>query len=334
MKHGKRKIMLALVLILSFQGRTQDIHFSSTGFNPMFFNPAMTAFMNNTFRVSTIYRNQWQTISEGYNTFFAAFELQPWSNVDASRAVGLGLCFTSDVAGSLSFGERDIAIAGSYFFSLDRNNKTYISVGGEAMRKNWSMNLLNAEFNPEGIYNDEIKYENLNTYDLSLGVSFQHVADDEHLLYAGVSCFHINQPSLSYFDNDDIYLHRRLFANLSYMFPFKNSETISLNPQVFYQHQHKFNEILIGGEFLLKINDMIFTREIFSLGLYLRNADALVVSPKFRYNNFIAGMSYDVNISKLNKVSATYGAFEIWLSYAFDPYYQRQKTTKIPCPIF
>ena len=334
MKLRNRKIVLIVSCLLSICGRTQDIHFSSTGFNPMFFNPSMTAFMNNRFRFSTIYRNQWQTVSPGYNTFFASLEAVAYANIDYSRCLGLGVGFTSDVAGSLSFGERDIAVSGSYYMSLDRHNRTYISFGVQAMRKNWSVDIQKAEFNREGSYDDQIRYDNLSTFDVSFGAALQYASDEQHLFYAGVACFHVNRPSMSYFDDTDLFLHRRFFANLSYMFPFSDSESLSLNPQIFFQHQNNFNELLAGGEILLDLDNSVFNRKIMSLGLHLRNTEAIVVSPKFRYNDFCVGLSYDVNISKLNKVSHTYGAVELWLNYSFNIHNYEQQTTKIPCPIF
>ena len=46
------KILLIVALFLSSKGYGQDIHFSSTSFNPMFYNPAMTAFSNEKFRIN------------------------------------------------------------------------------------------------------------------------------------------------------------------------------------------------------------------------------------------------------------------------------------------
>ncbi len=321
------------MFVLTLGVQAQDIHFSSVGFNPMFYNPAMTGFMNSKFRVSTIYRNQWQTVSRGYNTFFASFEAQPYTSLDNSFGIGCGIGFTSDVAGSLSFGEKDIAVSVSSFFALDRDNKNYISIGVQGCSKGWGMNLSNAEFNNQGNYDDNITYESLNTYDFSLGISFQSAKDENHLFSTSVALFHINTPQLSRFENGDGYLHRRLFSTISYTFPLKN-ERLLFNPQIFYQHQHNFNEILFGGDLLIKLKDAIFTTEILTIGMYVRNLESVVITPKFKYNNFMAGVAYDVNLSKLSKVSKTYGAFEFWLSYAFNPIYQRQKQTKIPCPIF
>ena len=312
----------------------QDIHFSSIGFNPMFFNPAMSGFMNSRFRVSTIYRNQWQTVSKGYNTWFASFELQPWIDRDNSHGFGLGIGLTSDVAGSLSFGEKDIAISGAYFFALDKKNENYISFGVEAIRKNWSMNLTNAEFNRERLYDDDICYQDLNTTDISLGIAFQQSKDENHLLSIGLALFHINEPSYSRFANkEDSYIYRRLYANISYMMP-TAMEGLNINPQIIFQQQHNFNELLVGTDCLIDLDKAIFTKKIFSFGLYLRNLDAIALTPKFRYNDFLAGLAYDVNISKLNKVSYTYGAVELWLSYSFSGFNYNKQITKIPCPIF
>lgn len=327
-------IIITFLFILIKQGWGQDIHFSSVGFNSAFFNPAMTSFMNNTFRLSTIYRNQWQTVSPGYNTFFASVEMQPYLSLDNDKGVGVGLSFTNDVAGSLSFGEKDISLAVSYFFALGRNNKTYLLFGLQGMRKNWSMDLTNAQFNHSGTYDDNITYPHLNTYDISIGSALQYAEDEKHLLSISIALFHLNTPSLSRFSDNDTKMHRRLFANTSYLFPFKDYERISLNAQIFYQHQHNYNELIFGSDLHLTINDAIFTNQTFVVGLYCRNLESIIICPKFKYNSFNAGMSYDVNISRLSKVSKTYGAVEFWISYAFTPLLNRQKQTKIPCSIF
>lgn len=300
----------------------------------MYFNPSMTGFMNSTFRVSTIYRNQWQTVSKGYNTFFSSFEFQPFTNRDNSKGIGLGIGFTSDVAGSLSYGQNDICLSMSYFFALDRRNHSFISMGLQVARTKWSMNLSNARFNRDNIYDDNIRYENNSTFDISCGFSYQNAIDDEHLFSIGAALFHINRPSISKFADAEEYLHRRFYGNVSYMMPC-NKDRISINPQIVFQHQHNFNELLIGNEFLIDLDGAIFTKKIFSGGIFLRNLDAIVLMPKFRYNDFVAGIAYDVNISKLNKASKTYGAMELWLSYSFNIFASYNKQiTKIPCPIF
>lgn len=301
----------------------------------MFTNPAMTGFMNSKFRVSSIYRNQWSTVSRGYNTFLASAECQPYIAQSGKSGLGIGLSFTSDVAGSLSYGEQDIGVSFSCFFTLNRSKTAFLSFGILGQRENWGYNSSQADFNQEGIYNDDIRYEDLTTYSLSFGSMFQYNLSEDNQFQAGASIFNLNEPSLSYFDNstDKSKIHRRYSLTSSYMFAC--NDRYSVRPQIQVNQQYRYNEFIVGSDFIIKLDDAIFTQNIFSIGVYVRNGESIIFSPKYKYNNFLAGLSYDVNISALSKVSKTYGAIEFWLSYSFDPvYYGKHKNTKIPCPIF
>jgi type IX secretion system PorP/SprF family membrane protein len=331
-KDHKKRIVFVVLFLLTTVGKAQDIHFSSINANPMFINPASTAMMNSTFRISTIYRNQWSSVSDGYNTFLTSFEIQPYVSNDNSKGLGLGVMFMSDVAGSLSYGEKDLSISASYFLALDREKNYYLSFGVQASRKNWGYSLANADFSQDISNNEAILLDDLNTYDISLGSMWQYSKDDNHLLQINVAAFHLNEPSLSFFDDKTLVLHRRYLASISYLFPY--NDLYSIRPQILFQKQYNNNELVVGGDFIFNLSDAIFTTQNFSLGLFYRNSDAIIICPKYRYNNFLAGMSYDINLSKLNKVSHTYGGVELWLSYAFSPVNNKRINTKIPCPIF
>lgn len=332
MKKKEKRIVFVVLFLLATVGKAQDIHFSSINANPMFINPASTAVMNSTFRISTIYRNQWSSVSDGYNTFLSSFEIQPYVSNDDSKGIGIGVMFMSDVAGSLSYGERDFSIAASYFFALDREKKYYLSFGVEASRNNWGYDLTNADFSQEGSNDEAILLDNLNTYDISFGALWQYSKDDSHLFQVNASAFHLNEPSLSFFDDKTLVLHRRYLLSMNYLFPY--NDLYSIRPQILFQNQYNNNELIVGGDFIFNLSDAIFTTQNLSLGMFYRSNDAIIISPKYRYNNFLAGLSYDINLSKLNKVSHTYGGVELWLSYAFSPVSYKRTNTKIPCPTF
>lgn len=326
--------LLCSLLFVCSKVDAQDIHFSSLSFSPMFNNPAYTGLMNYKFRVSSIYRNQWSTVSKGYNTFLASAECQPMFSNRSLSGMGLGLSFTNDVAGSLSYGEQDIGFALSYFFALNRKKDSFLSIGVLGKRESWGYNSVNANFNQSGIYDDNIKYENLTTYTLSLGAAYQFDRN-ERSFQLGVAVFNINEPSLTYFENstDESKVHRRYNLNTAYYFNI--NEKLALRPQILINQQYKYNEFVAGTDLVIHLDDAIFTQQLLSIGLFCRNGESIIVSPKYKYNSFLVGVSYDVNISQLAKVSNTYGAMEIWLSYAFDPSFRgKHKNTKIPCPIF
>lgn len=327
-------IIIAIgVLLCNIKIKAQDIHFSSLNYNPMFMNPAMTGFMSSKIRVSSLFRNQWQTVSnKGYNTLLSSIELQPFAT--SKSGTGIGVSFVNDVAGELSYGERDFAFYMSYFFAVNKKKNAFLSLGASISRKRWEYDLSKARFNREDTYEDNITYDRLNSLDFSLGASFQHNLTEKKQLNINFSVFNINESKLQYFASSDANskIHRRYQANVSYLFDV--SDFLSLRPQVMYNNQYRYNEVLYGSDFVFDLTGEIFTQNIFSFGLFVRNTEAIILAPKYKYNDFLAGISYDVNISKLNKVSHTYGAIEFWLSYAFSPYNVKHKKNKIPCPIF
>lgn len=328
------RIFFAIFLLLVLSAKAQDIHFSSLNFNPMFSNPSMTGFMNSKLRVSSIFRNQWQTVSKGYNTFLASVELQPYLSKNNNKGLGIGFCFVNDVAGELAYGERDFSLNIAYFFAVNREKTAFVSVGASAGRKNWSYDLSKANFNRTGTYDDNITYDELHTWDLSLGTTFQYNITDKKQLNIGFALFNINESKLGYFETSDknTKINKRYSTNVSYMCDI--SDRVSVRPQVSYNNQYKYNELVYGTDFLFDLTGGIFNQHIFSFGLFARNLESIILAPKYKFNNFLAGISYDVNISGLSKVSHTYGAIEFWLSYAFSPYNVKYKNNKIPCPIF
>ncbi len=281
-----------------------------------------------------MFRNQWQTVSKGYNTFLASLEFQPYLSAKGDKGLGLGICFVNDIAGELAYGEKDFSFSAAYFFAVNRGKNAFVSLGANINRKNWGYDLSKANFNRTGAYDDNITFDELHTWDFSLGTSFQYNITEKKQLNIGFAVFNINESSLGYFETSDknAKINRRYYVNASYLTDV--SDLFSVRPQILYNNQYKYNELVYGTDFVFDLTDGIFTKHIFSVGLFARNTEALIIAPKYRYNNFLAGISYDVNISRLSKVSYTYGAIEFWVSYAFSPYNVKYKNSKIPCPIF
>ncbi|MBR1769109.1 MAG: PorP/SprF family type IX secretion system membrane protein [Bacteroidales bacterium] len=327
-------ILFFIVFFLCFGAKAQDVHFSSLNFNPMFSNPAMTGFMNAKVRVSTIFRNQWETVSKGYNTLLASVEIQPYLSSSSRRGLGMGLSFVNDVAGELSYGERDFSLSLAYFFALNRKKTAFLSLGTSVGRKSWGYDLSSASFNRTRTYDDNITFDELHTLDLSAGINFQYNISERNQFNLGFAVFNINESKLAYFETADetSKINRRFSVNTSYLVPL--NERFSLRPQLLCNQQFRYNELVIGTDFVFDLTEAIFTQSVFSVGLYERNLESIVIAPKYKYDNFLAGLSYDVNISGLSKVSHTYGAIEFWISYAFSPFGVTYKNNKIPCPIF
>ena len=101
-----------------------------------------------------------------------------------------------------------------------------------------------------------------------------------------------------------------------------------------YSHQNDNTEILAGGEFIYDLSMTMFDNEYIATGLFFRTFDALVLTLRYRRSALDVGLSYDVNISSLSKVSHTYGALELWASYELDTFKHKKQIKTIPCPTF
>src|SRR5438094_181664 len=115
----KTKFIIFLLLTANCMLPTafaQDLHFSQYNETPTLINPALTGAASN-FRLATIYKNQWGSITVPYVTYGAMFEmrlkLSAWEKVDqhlteiykkALRKVAAGVDFYKDQAGDGNMG--------------------------------------------------------------------------------------------------------------------------------------------------------------------------------------------------------------------------------------
>ena len=59
------RFFLPLLIILSVKGYGQDEHFTNFRMAPLAVNPALTGAFNGTYRLTAVYRGQWNTSSLG-----------------------------------------------------------------------------------------------------------------------------------------------------------------------------------------------------------------------------------------------------------------------------
>lgn len=331
----KRLKLFFLILILikcpifSFG---QDVHFSTFYANPMFLNPANTGFGDNLFRIGTMYRNQWSTVSSGYNSYLLSIEALAYNNRIRREGIGVGVDFLSDVAGSLSYGQQTIGISISYFKAIDRNNENYISFGIQGNTSNWGYDISNSIFGKTPEDEEGILLHNIRTFDFGFGIHWQMKLNISNNIQAGIAFLHLNKPSISYYENSDIFLPIKINTYVSDLITI--SDFYSIKPTLIYQRQNNYSEFIPGADFERNISETTLETKIISLGLYYRVVDAFVLMGKYRHNNFNIGLSYDINISRLTPASKTYGGVELWLLYTFNPLGYRKVKTTIPCPIF
>jgi len=108
---------------------------------------------------------------------------------------------------------------------------------------------------------------------------------------------------------------------------FNISDRARIVPHALYMHQGSATEVMLGTYVQLNVNE----ETDLMAGAYYRFNDAIAPYVGFDWKNFVVGVSYDVNASKLGAMQRNVNSFEISFSYI-----KRSKNKNavefIPCP--
>ena len=328
-------LVMSFALLGSLSTQAQDIHFSQFYLSPLNLNPAMTGVMNCNVRLVANYRNQWSSVlkANAYNTYSVSYDQRvPVGRYDF---FGVGGSFWGDKAGESEFATIQGRLSLSYSKKMGgyRKKAHYLVFGADAGITQRSVNFQNLRWGNQhdgngGFDPDRMSMEdgfNLNDYifaDVSAGVLWFTVFDEDNNLYLGGAYAHLNRANQS-FDSREfeaLYSKFTLHAGGEFMM----TDRMGLVPGVITLFQGPSFELNTGTslKFLLGGNKRNY--QAFQIGAWMRisnhfeksvTADALILSTRFDYNDFSVGFSYDVNVSSLRPASNSNGAYEFALVY-------------------
>lgn len=335
-------VLLAFVCFLGCVTllQAQDPHFSQFYASPLTLNPAIAGTYNGTFRISTLYRDQWRSaIDTPLRTFAMSgdvkFDVKYGAN-NLPDAVGLGITFFGDRVSSYDYNTNQILLTAAYHKVIDKRTKQYLGIGvqGGVFQKSISYEDLTFQdqFNAVDGYTLEtgefLPPNNKSFTDLSIGLHYSITPTKKTNFHAGLGYFHINQPNLSYFNTPDIIgaeinrsdiLHAKwsVYAGAS----FRTGDRMTLQPRINALSQGPYSEVNLGATFRYKLSRTAGQYLLF--GPYIRGAkglqgtsmEALILMAGIEMNNFIIGMSYDQNFSRLLNSRKSLSSFEISLIY-------------------
>ncbi len=336
----KSYLLLLLVVLFPFWLTGQDIHFSQYTNSPLNLNPAQTGFFRGQYRFVLNHRNQWTSVTKPYSTFSGSFDMQLLKRKFKQDIIGFGIVFNNDRAGDAGMGTTQSSLSFSYTKGLNRRNSHFISFGlqggGAQHRFDYSQlnfdNQYNGDFYDPGLNNGENFNRNSYIYlDISTGVHWFLQLEDQLIFNGGIAAFHLNQPSLSFFDNDGVILNTRfvIYANSSIGL----SPNTDILPSILVMKQGTYTEVCIGADFKFIYNNSPYYYSAINVGAFLRNQDAFILKAGLDQRKWNIGLSYDFNISDLNPASKYLGGYEISVIYIVNQLRHR-KTKEIPCPIF
>jgi len=341
----RKLLTLSLVLGgLVFAGNmsAQDIHFSQFYMSPLNLNPAMTGVMNCKMRFTANYRNQWAPVLKdaAFNTFNASYDQKvPVGRYDY---VGFGGTLWADKAGSLDFSTMALKLSFAYSKRMGgtRTSAQYLVLGADGGLNQRSVNFQNAQFGSQAVngeYDPNLSSgetlidDSFMFGDISAGVMWFNVLDEDNNFYIGAAFHHLNQANQSFYSNQiaELYTKTTIHAGGE----FKMSPRVRLVPGIVTFFQGPSMEVNGGTSMRFMLGNSRFYNQSFQVGAWMRLAnryiapetidgesgtgilaDAVILSTRFDYENFGIGFSYDINVSSL-AADQSNGAFEFSLIY-------------------
>src|SRR4029079_18892034 len=156
----------------------------------------------------------------------------------------------------------------------------------------------------------------------------------EDNFYLGVAYHHFTKPKNSFFNDPTIRLNPKWVGSAGFRFGISQTSYITI--QADYSQQEKYQEILAGAMYGMKIGPETENPDyVLHGGFFVRWNDALIPVIKMDNSGFSFAFSYDVNTSRLKPASASQGGFEVSISYiGFSKRHDRATLNSILCPRF
>ena len=304
-----------------------DPHFTQNYTYPMYINPAMTGGSDGEYRVSAVYRSQWGSIGNPYRTTGISFDTR------TNKNIALGVNVMNQAAGDGGFNYfntyASVAYTGVKFGKEDNHRIVFAMQAGIINRHvDQSKFKWGEQWNPITGYNssnastESFAATSATTLDIGAGALYYDASPGKKAnVFGGLSFFHLNRPSDPIISTQSVELNTMplrytVHGGVSFNF----SEVTTLVPHFLYMQQGNARETMLGIYVQRNVNeetDLMF-------GGYYRYKDALAPFIGVDYKNFLIGLSYDVNTSKLGAMTRNINSFELSLSYI-----KRKGTTSI-----
>jgi type IX secretion system PorP/SprF family membrane protein len=295
-----------------------DPHFTQNYTFPMYINPALTGSSDGDYRVSAIYRTQWGSISNAYRTVGASFDAR------TNKNVALGINVLNQSAGDGGFNYLCSYVSFAYTgikFGTDNNQRVVLALQGGLMnrRVNPTKFKWGEQWNPITGYSpgnpitETFTSTSSTVFDFGAGALYFDASPDKRSnFFAGFSVYHLNKPkdpiiATQSADLNIIPMRYVVHGGLS----FNISERTAVIPHALYMRQGTASEAMVGIYGQFNVNE----ETDFMIGGYYRNKDAIAPFVGFDWKNFIVGLSYDANTSKLSSLTRNVNSFELSLSY-------------------
>jgi type IX secretion system PorP/SprF family membrane protein len=295
-----------------------DPHFTQQYTFPMYINPALAGSADGDYRASAIFRNQWGSISNPYRTMGISFDAR------TNKNVALGINLLNQSAGDGGFNYLTSSFSFAYTgvkFGKELRHRIVLAIQGGVINRRVNTSKFKwgeqwdpiTGYQPTNSYTETFAQTSTTVLDIGAGIMYFDAAPGKKLNpFGGFSIYHLNKPkdpiiSIQSAALNTIPVRYSIQGGVSYNL----SERTRIIPHVMYMHQGTASEGTIGVYGQININ----ADTDFMLGGYYRVKDAVAPYVGIDYKNFVIGLSYDANASKLGSMTKSVNSFELSLSY-------------------
>jgi type IX secretion system PorP/SprF family membrane protein len=349
-------IGLMLVLGISFLGlnssQAQDARFAQFYHTPLQLNPALTGVFEGQFRGIANYRDLYSSVlgAHPYRTISASFDMR--TNVGRNDHAGFGVSALRDEAGISGFNRTNFSLSGSYQKQMggnrfNRNNQFLVAgaqLGLGQRGFEWQQLWFTQQYDlssysvNQGLDNGEgFSSTSTDLYvDFNAGILYYAIFGANQSVYVGGAIHHVNEPNISFLENNDERLPTKYVLHAGGEFPI--ADNISLLPAVAFMSQGPSMSTTAGMN--LRYSRREWQEVAIRAGLWGHIAnkldkevhfDAMTISAILEVERMSFGLSYDITTSVLSEANNSRGAFEISFIYIHRP---RNRRARVDCPRF
>lgn len=335
----RKFICTILIVSAALAGQAQDPNFSQFFVSPLTLNPALTGKFDGVFRVAGNYRNQWPSINNAYTTGTVSLDAGILKDrIPEFDQFGVGVLALSDKSGNGVLQDNYVAVSLAYHKALDENGYHQLGLGFQGAYTDKHLYPNKAYFEDQltangwtGVTSEVFDNKQLSVsyFDMNMGLLYNGTTDGSNNFYLGGSMYHINRHKES-FHGAEYFLEPRMTFQAGGMMPVGQYNAFHFS--ALHSRQANAVNTVIGGAYMLNVNQDESNPTNFYLGSWFRFGDAIIPYVGLEFGEFRIGATYDINVSGLKPGSNLRGGAEFSLIYIKRPTDPNAK--KLNCPKF
>ena len=334
--------ILLLSMLIGFLSQpvlnAQDVHFSQSEYSPMTLNPALAGAFS-TFQGIAMFRSQYGSFATPYTTMAASMDgrLSPAASLQKG-IIGGGINFYNDRMGENNYNQSLVNITLAYHLMLNKKSKLGLGLSsgfGQASTNpgagQWGVQYDGLTYNPSIASGESFYKQNYSYFDMGAGMLYSLKTNNKFFndkadksINVGISAFHLNRPVSSFYNSSiqRMPIRYAVFVNGSLGLPQANGAIL---PGIYFNRQKTSNELLLGFYYQQFLKEGSRATPLkkdasFSIGLFSRFKDAMILKLMAQWGAVSTGFSYDINLSRLSIVSNFKGGMEVFVRYDLDKF--------------